>query len=98
MAVWHIVVLYLAIFALLQFVVYRYLKDRNDGRPTQFRSASNPDSGRVDDRAVEPPSPHDPSPRDGESGARFCTQCGARNDPDQVYSYCRNCANPLGRA
>lgn len=30
------------------------------------------------------------------TGNRFCPECGAQNESEPVFSYCRNCASPLG--
>jgi hypothetical protein len=104
MAVWHIVVLYLAVFALLQFAVYRYLRGNDDGRATGLGTASNTESGGFDDRRADPAGPHEPrdvhegrsEPDDGDD-VRFCPECGARNEAGAEFTYCHNCVSPLGR-
>lgn len=134
MAIWQVVVAYLAVFLFLQVVVYRYLRD-DDGRGTAgLWSRSNPEGRALEDRKPESTTGSDRrsadpatepgqfDPREGledaeresrrggkaecppaerrvrpddEQGARFCPACGARNEPEPAFSYCRNCASPL---
>jgi hypothetical protein len=79
MAAWIWLVAYLAGFALLQVLLYRYLRD-SQGTGTV---PSGTEAASV--AAVERTEP------DGD-GVR-CGRCGAAND--RGYSYCRNCAGQL---
>lgn len=92
MGVWGWIILYVLLFALLQFLLYRYLRNEEQ-TPMQSAPASFDPTGlddRLDDRFEE--STEDEQP-DGDENNHQCRHCGAVND--SVYTYCRNCVNPL---
>lgn len=106
MAVWYIVVLYLFIFAVLQFVVYRYLRGRDEGAASTHGSSTRAEPGPFDERSGELPGRADdgdfedapnPSQFDNDTVVRRCPHCGTANVGEQVFTYCRNCAHQLGR-
>lgn len=108
MGVWEFVVVYLAAFVLVQLAIYRYLRGRGDENGTRmtFAGPPNADRGPGDDherrdlhdherrehRTLKEPTDH---PRDEEEPVQRCPSCGATNEPDGPYTFCRNCASRL---
>lgn len=88
MDVWGWVVLYVLLFALLQFLLYRYLRDE-EHTPMQSAPASFDPTG-LEDRIDDVP---DDAQLDGDNDHSKCAHCGAVNGTG--YTYCRNCVNPL---
>jgi hypothetical protein len=88
MGVWGWIVLYVLLFALLQFLLYRYLRDE-EHTPLQSAPANFDPTGfenRVDGPGEEAQVVED-------EDLRKCAHCGSVNDSG--YTYCRNCVNPL---
>jgi len=71
MGIWEFVVAYLVIFVLLQFAVYRYLQQDDDGAAATLGSLPNAESGPFPERSVD----HDRVPR--QAGDRDEDQRGA---------------------
>ena len=96
MGVWGWIILYVLLFALLQFLLYRYLRNEEQtplqSAPTSFDPTGLDD--RLDnqfDENIEESTEDEPP--DGDENNRRCSHCGAKNGA--VYTYCRNCVNPL---
>jgi hypothetical protein len=97
MGVWAFVVLYLAAFVLLQFVIYRYLRDHREeesrmavSRPPNADRRARRDGDGSERRRVQ-----ETVERGGDEAFRRCPSCGATNEPDGPYTFCRNCATRL---
>ncbi|MFP9193270.1 DUF7577 domain-containing protein [Natronosalvus vescus] len=102
MSLWGWLIGYIVLFAVLHLVLYyAYVRQNGettlpsvtDGEHTGFQSAPRADTYRthrgdggesvdVDDLDIS-----------GESTT--CPHCGAPNEHDQVYTYCRVCVSPL---
>lgn len=111
MGVWEFVVVYLAAFVLVQLAIYRYLRGRRGEEarvtfagPSSADRVPRDDGVTRDDRLTR----DDREPREGrriqdvsdgrrerEDSIRRCPSCGASNDPDEPYTFCRNCASRL---
>lgn len=85
MSTWVWLAVYLVGFALVQVLLYRYLRDSRGGQTAP--RGSEPESTRA---PVERTAEH--SSTDGEQGI-YCRNCGAHNAAG--YSYCRECAGQL---
>jgi len=86
MDVWAWIILYILVFALLQFVLYRYLHD-DDSVPLSQSTPHNVEHGLVDDGLGEGRERTDPN-------VVRCPRCGTENDP--AFTFCQNCVGPLG--
>lgn len=83
-------------FALFQVVLYRYLHGespsgragKNLGARTDTGRENGPDSTEFVTltREERPPEP--------DTAEITCTHCGADNERDSVYTYCRRCLEP----
>ena len=89
MEVWAWIVAYIVGFSLLQLLVYRYFRDR--GSVEQPSSAKATDGYSVAVEQVEPESRQPTPTGDGI----HCQQCGAHNESESTFRYCRRCASPL---
>lgn len=85
MSTWVWLVVYLVGFALVQVLLYRYLRDSQGGQ-TAPRGSETESARAPVERTAER------SATDGEQGV-YCRNCGARNEGS--YSYCRECAGQL---
>ncbi len=85
MSTWVWLAVYLVGFALVQVVLYRYLRDSRGGQTTP--SGSETESARA---PVERSPDH--SSADEGQGV-YCQSCGAHNAAG--YAYCRECAGQL---
>lgn len=79
---WAWIAAYVVGFALLQLLLVRYL-----GRDTGGGAASTP--------ASEAGAGSHQSSGGGAADAITCPACGAVNESDQGYSFCRECIEPL---
>jgi hypothetical protein len=105
MGTWVWLAAYLVGFALLQLFLYRYFRqgestgDGDDGHEPGYRrlerAAASHDAPDTRE-AREPRESHEArgGARSDRDGIR-CRHCGASNDPDGTFTYCRNCAEPL---
>lgn len=84
MELWGWIIAYVVGFAILQLVVYRYLRNGEDTDLLQT-TPPNRESARPDETGER-----------GNDATRRCSNCGARNDPDGPFTYCRRCARRLG--
>lgn len=107
MDAWELVVVYLAVFVLLQFLIYRYVRnDDDDGSPRRWGQVPNAEAGPSRDSQVDREYPVDVASHaerldeavhaDVEGGRR-CPTCGARNEAEPAFEYCRHCGGRLGR-
>lgn len=88
METWTWLVAYLVGFALLQLVLYRYFQR---GESTHDGESREPGYKRLEQSSgAADVGEHS----DHEDGV-VCQQCGALNDRDGMYSYCRECAGQL---
>ena len=92
MDVWGWIVLYVLLFALLQFLLYRYLREE-DSSPLQSAPASFDPTGLDDHVADGGEEPGLEGAAGLDEDRRQCSHCGTVNDTD--YTYCRNCVNPM---
>ncbi len=81
-------------FALLQVALYRYFRgetseDRSTGKP-----GARTDTGRQFGESAVQSTREDRSPEGATEGVH-CTHCGARNERNAVFTYCRRCVQPL---
>lgn len=109
MDVWQWVLVYAAFLALVQLLIYYYLRrgrERNSvavsGTGDPGRNGAVPTRPGLQDAAVmqeDPESLADPErdhATDVDEGATVCPHCGVRNERTSVFTYCRHCASPLG--
>lgn len=98
---WVWLVVYLVGFALLQVVLYRYVRNRDSsgeqpaGSPGD-RHGARADAGRerpTESRAEMRIGPDPDS--SGETDRVRCTHCGALNEQGATFRYCRECTQPL---
>ena len=88
MEAWAWLAAYLIGFALLQLVLYRYFQR---GESTHDAEAREPGYKRLEGAAAGADVDDDADHED----AVVCQQCGAFNERDGMFSYCRECAEPL---
>ena len=81
---WAWIVAYVVGFALLQLLLYRYL-----GRDARGTDAARP-------AATEGPAGLTGATRAPTGDAVACRHCGAENDREAPYRFCRVCTSPLG--
>lgn len=112
MDLWGWVIAYVVGFSLLQVLIYRYLRERETSGSVERasegsieRTAPPQESWNTDGRRSfgEPPYSTDPyvsgEAYEGDAAVgegRHCPRCGALNEPDPAYTYCRECVRPLG--
>lgn len=91
-SVWDWTIGYLVVFAALQIAVYVYYRRQVDDGPVPDPTGGDPDTVErvASNRSV----------RNDDEGtdSRRCPHCGASNEPDTRYRYCRNCARSLSTA
>jgi hypothetical protein len=100
MDAWVWLAAYLVGFALLQLALYRYFQrgesteseSREPGYKRLERSAGRSNVGVEDGDAARESGG---TPVDSRRDAVVCQQCGALNERDSMFSYCRECASPL---
>jgi hypothetical protein len=80
---WAWIAAYVVGFALLQLLLYRYLS-----REVQGAEATTPISS-------EGPAPRASGTESASGDAIVCRHCGAENEREQGYKFCRACAEPL---
>lgn len=84
-------------FTLLQLALYRYFGDESSSE----RPATNPgvrtDTGRdTGTRSAEFGSvTREETPSGSDADGVTCPHCGAHNERDTVYTYCRGCVEPF---
>ena len=89
-ATWIWVLVYVVGFVLFQVFLYRYLQ-----RGETTLEQPTPDYGDGDgDEEIRrlPKSASDGTDREGVR----CRHCGTYNESEQLYTYCRECTEPLG--
>jgi ribosomal protein L40E len=92
MGVWGWIVLYVLLFALLQLLIYRYL--RSDEDAPLFRSTPpNRETTPVEETPIEEVREFEERRRSDDSSVTVCPRCGVENDTG--YTYCRNCVSPM---
>jgi len=100
MEAWVWLAAYLVGFALLQLVLYRYFQGSESAESESHepgyrrleRSAGRSDVGAED---VDTVRETETATADTEQDAVVCQQCGALNERNSMFSYCRECASPL---
>lgn len=98
MGIWQFVIVYLVVFVLLQLVVYRLVRGNDVTVPSRSSQQADPtlDETTIDDHTFDDRLENTDSRDDSEQNARLCPNCGAKNARETVYTYCRNCAEPIG--
>ncbi len=84
-------------FALLQVALYRYFHgDSPPERPATDPGAHTESGRKPGTRSAEvgPVTREERSTADADGVT--CAHCGAHNERDSVYTYCRRCLEPLG--
>lgn len=89
--VWDWTLGYLVVFAALQLAVYLYYRRRTDDDPT-------PDPTGGDPAGVERVVANTSVANADADERRRCPHCGATNEADARYRYCRNCTRSLSGA
>jgi len=93
MEAWAWLIAYLVGFALLQLVLYRYFQrgesthDNGETRDSREPGYQRLERSAMSESAIDRP--------DDDGDGVYCKHCGARNERNGMYSYCRNCAEPL---
>jgi hypothetical protein len=90
MEAWAWLAAYLIGFALLQLVLYRYFQR---GESTHDADTREPGYKRLEGSAAS--TDIDTEADSDREDAVVCQQCGAFNERDGMFSYCRECAEPL---
>jgi hypothetical protein len=85
-------------FALLQVALYRYF--HHESPPSEGTTThGSPDTGPETGMALLEINEADQQSQDHtdncQSDGKRCVHCGARNERDPVYTYCRQCGEPL---
>lgn len=100
MDVWSWLAVYVVGLVALQLFVFRYFRGSSDANGRGAPDGSGRHGGPLSDRGFDP-EPGVPSPP-AEAGVvppdeagRRCERCGARNEPDPVFSLCWNCTARL---
>ncbi len=110
MEVWQWVLVYALVLALAQLLVYLYLRgedrsfelseegERGQGTPPNAAPSQPYAPPAQQSRNTVPADPqadahHAVSP---DEEAIVCRHCGARNEREGIYSYCRSCTSELG--
>lgn len=88
MEAWAWLAAYLIGFALLQLVLYRYFQR---GESTHDTEAREPGYKRLEGSAGS----SDIDAHRGDEDTVVCQHCGTPNQRDGMFSYCRECAEPL---
>ncbi|MFB6183942.1 MAG: hypothetical protein ABEI96_05250 [Haloarculaceae archaeon] len=88
MDVWDWLVVYVVGFVLFQLLVFRYVRGGSNPRDVAPGAALTADPPVTDFEGG-----HDAGRR--RDDGRYCSHCGARNEDDPTFTYCRECANPL---
>ena len=106
MDVWQWVVLYATFLAVVQLLLYYYFRRNRDRRSVPasgFRDAGQLNgavpNGRGSSESSEATEEFDApgdAPGPVAEGVIVCPHCGARNEREPTYTYCRNCAAQLG--
>ncbi|PSP84791.1 hypothetical protein BRC83_04965 [Halobacteriales archaeon QS_1_68_17] len=86
METWVWIAAYVVGFALLQVLVYRYVRD--DEPAVEVEGATSPG-----ERARPPATDRGDRQRTADGEGVRCRNCGATNE--QLYRYCRECVTPL---
>lgn len=112
MEVWQWVLVYALLLVLIQVFVYFYLRSGDDERSFGLsnegdRTGSTQPSG-VPGQSFTQPRQHRRDPDDAPDDVRprhavspdddaiICPHCGARNERESIYTYCRSCTTQLG--
>jgi len=90
MEVWTWVVAYIVGFSLLQLLVYRYFRDSEPSADGSSSGSGDQYSPAVDQLERDRPAP-DPADEEGV----YCQHCGAVNDSESTFRYCKRCVSPL---
>jgi hypothetical protein len=93
MGVWGWIILYVLLFALLQLLIYRYLRSDEDASlfhstPPNRDPAAVEEFGDLDDRTIR-----DDRSRSDDPSVVVCPRCGTENGTG--FTYCRNCVRPM---
>ncbi|MFB6075303.1 MAG: hypothetical protein ABEJ89_09840 [Haloarculaceae archaeon] len=87
MDAWAWLLAYVVGFGLLQLLLFRYFR----GEEPSLEASPNPverPAAAAGEQPREPPEPE-------EEGVVRCEHCGALNDAEGGYTYCRECVRPL---
>jgi len=85
---WIWILVYVLAFAVFQLVLYRYLQGEEQP-PIEQATPDYGDTERAPSRATV-------TPGEGESGEMVCCpRCGAYNERDSAYTYCKECVQRL---
>ncbi|PSQ46893.1 zinc ribbon domain-containing protein [Halobacteriales archaeon SW_6_65_15] len=87
MGVWGWIVLYVLLFALVQLLIYRYLRSDEDA---PLFSSTPPNR---DPAAVEEIRNREDRRRSDDPSVVVCPRCGTENGTG--FTYCRNCVSPM---
>ena len=82
---------YVVGFGLVQLLLYRYIQG-DDASPDAGPGRVDQSAGRSMEQS--PARPEEDAGADAEDGVH-CRHCGAVNEYDQMFSYCKRCAGPL---
>jgi hypothetical protein len=92
MSVWGWLVAYVVGFALLQLLLYRYFSDDHttyDGASPDARETSTEGHPAAGQDPLAPRPPTEPG------DTLVCRHCGAPNEREGSYTFCRRCVQPL---
>ncbi|SDM98747.1 hypothetical protein SAMN04487949_3078 [Halogranum gelatinilyticum] len=94
------VALYAVALVVFQVLVYRYLWTQEE--PFERRTARSSESEGPERARHVGPEPSTgvwtesrPADVDGLTGDRSCPHCGETNEPEPMFTFCRNCAGRL---
>lgn len=84
-------VAYVVGFGLVQLLLYRYIQ-RDDASPDAAPGRVDQSAGRSMEQSSARP---DESTAGEDEAGVHCRHCGAFNEYDQMFTYCKQCAGPL---
>jgi hypothetical protein len=90
MEAWGWILVYLVGFTLFQLLLFRYFTNDADGASLGTGDVSTPQSVEQG-QPVRDDGERSDSDRDGD----FCQHCGAFNENEQKFRYCRECLSEL---
>ena len=112
MNLWGWIIAYVIGFSLLQVLIYRYLRGRDNGTggsasersfertapPREHGGADRGSAVTEQSLAADPLyTASEPGTRGPSmSSGRQCPRCGTPNELDPTFTYCRECVRPLG--
>jgi len=94
MDAWAWILVYLVGFTLFQLLLFRYFSDGRAFDGVSLGSGETAGVQSLDHAGTTGESPQRGETEDDDGGLR-CPHCGAHNEEETTYTYCRNCLTQL---